>query len=55
MRNQHRCKLSDKQVKEMRNEYMAYIRGYKFLSKKYGCGESTVRDIVQYRTRIGVI
>lgn len=55
MRNQHRCKLTDDQVREMRTLYLAYVRGYKQLAKMFACGESTVRDIVQYRTRIGVL
>jgi hypothetical protein len=48
----HRAKLTNEQVKQMRAEYMAYILGYGYLAKKYGCGESTVRDIVTYRTRM---
>lgn len=51
----HRAKLSAEQVRKMRKEYMAYVVGYGELARKYGCGESTVRDIVQYRTRKNVI
>lgn len=47
----HRAKLTNEQVKAMRAEYMAYIRGYEYLAKKYGCGISTARDICTYRTR----
>jgi len=54
MRNQHRCKLTDEQVREMRNMYLAYVRGYETLARHFNCGVSTVRDIVTYRTRIGV-
>lgn len=45
-----RARLTDDQVRAMRAEYgpgMGYVR----LSRKYQCGVSTVRDIVQYRTR----
>jgi hypothetical protein len=35
----------------MRADYESGIGGYLVLSKRYGCGMSTVRDIVQYRTR----
>jgi hypothetical protein len=48
----HKAKLTDAQVKAMRAEYLAYIRGYGYLAKKYGCGESTARDIVNFYTRI---
>ena len=48
----HRAKLPDSAVLSMRKEYLAYVRGYGYLAKKYGCGESTVRDIVNYCTRI---
>lgn len=51
----HRAKLSSDQVRNMRREYMAYVHGYAELARKYGCGESTVRDIVQYRTRKSII
>ena len=50
----HRAKLSDSAVLSMRKEYLAYVRGYGYLAKKYGCGESTARDICTYRTRINV-
>jgi len=49
-----RVVLNDEQVKEIRKEYMAYIRGYGYLAKKYNCGESTIRDICTYRTRANV-
>ena len=47
----HRAKLTDEQVAQMRKEHLAYIRGYEYLAKKFGCGISTARDICTYRTR----
>lgn len=47
----HRAKLTDQQVREMRYQREAYNRSYGWLAKKFGCGQSTVRDIVKYRTR----
>lgn len=46
-----RARLSDAQVRAMRADYEAGLGGYNALGKKYGCGESTVRDIVNYKTR----
>lgn len=46
-----RAKLTDEQVRAMRSEYVAYARGYGALAEKFGCGVSTVRDIVNYWTR----
>ena len=46
-----RAKLDDAQVAAMCAEYVPYVRGYATLAKKYGCGTSTVRDIVNYWTR----
>lgn len=46
----HRAKLTDEQVSEIRARYPA-VRSYRKLAELYGCGESTVRDIVLYRTR----
>jgi hypothetical protein len=43
--------LTDAQVRQMRAEYKPYVVGYDALAKKYGCGASTARDIVQHRTR----
>lgn len=53
----HKTKLSDAQVKSMRNTYAKWQdeekrMGYESLAKLYGCGVSTARDIVTYRTRI---
>lgn len=41
--------LDQKQREAVRKEYMAYVRGYETLAKKYGVGASTIRDIVQGR------
>jgi Mor family transcriptional regulator len=46
-----RAKLTTEQVNAMRAEYSAGGAGYAYLAAKYQCGVSTVRDIVQYRTR----
>ena len=46
-----RAKLTDAQVAEIRAKYRPYRRGYRQLAREYGCGESTIRDICQYRTR----
>jgi len=49
----HKAKLTDSQVSDMRRlrsadgKYWSYGK----LAKRFQCGESTVRDIVQYRTR----
>jgi len=48
----HRAKLPVEVVKAMRAEYLAYVRGYGWLAKKYDCGVSTARDICTYRTRM---
>lgn len=50
----HRAKLTNAQVKAMRNEHLAYVRGYETLAKKFNCGISTARDICTYRTRKNV-
>lgn len=47
----HRAKLTADQVSQMRREYIPYNVGYGELARRYGCGESTVRDIVNYATR----
>lgn len=47
----HRSKLTSEQVAEMRAIYETGGKGYGFLAELYKCGASTVRDIVQYRTR----
>lgn len=46
-----RAVLTSDQVQAMRADYDAGLGGYVALSRRYGCGISTARDIVQYRTR----
>lgn len=46
----HRAKLSDAQVADMRR-LNDQGWGYRRLSRRFGCGESTARDICTYRTR----
>lgn len=46
-----RANLSTEKVEAMRADYQAGRGGYIALSRVYDCGVSTVRDIVQYRTR----
>ena len=53
MRMHHRAKLPWERVQAMRRDYLAYVRSLEWCARKYGCGASTVRDIVQYRTRVG--
>lgn len=45
------AKLSDKDVELIRTLYEEGL-GYGRISKKFECGESTVRDIVKGRTRL---
>ena len=49
----HNAKLSDADVLEMRElrETKPWLWSYGALAKHFGCGESTVRDVVTYRTR----
>lgn len=47
----HRAKLTDAQVRAMRADYVPYVISIRALARKYGCGLSTVRDIVTYATR----
>jgi len=52
----HRAKLTNEQVEDMRQLYESWKRagsnkGYGWLALIFGCGASTARDIVQYRTR----
>lgn len=54
----HRCgeshqkaKLTDAQVVEMRRLNEEDGIGYRKLAKAFGCGQSTARDIVTFRTR----
>jgi DNA invertase Pin-like site-specific DNA recombinase len=47
----HRAKLTPDQVREMRRLYASGTLGYRILARVFGCGQSTVRDIVKYWTR----
>ena len=46
--------LSDAQVKEIRALYQFRKHGFGYgaLAKKYGVGESTIRDVITYRSRV---
>lgn len=46
-----KSKLTDAQVREIRQLYRAGGTSYARLANQFGCGESTVRDIVTNRTR----
>jgi hypothetical protein len=50
----HRSILSADQVRAMRKMYKPYVVGYTELARHFGCGISTARDIVTYRTRVDV-
>ena len=43
--------VPDNVVAKLRSEYLAYVRSYGYLSKKYGIAVSTVRDYVQFKTK----
>ena len=49
----HRARLSDAQVVEIRAAHRPgeHGLGYGALASRYGVGESTIRDIITYRTR----
>lgn len=47
-----RAKLTTEQVKEMRSMRESTGASYAVLAYKFGCGESTARDIVNYWTRV---
>lgn len=48
--NHHHAKLTPDAVKDIRKNYLAYVRGYGFWSKKYGISVSTVRDVLSYKS-----
>lgn len=50
-----RAILTSDEVRLIRAEYFPYVRGYHVLAKKYGVAESTIRDIVTFRTRVNVL
>jgi Mor family transcriptional regulator len=45
--------LTDDQVREIRSLHQPGKRGHGYgaLARKYGVGESTIRDVITYRTR----
>ena len=49
--------LTDEQVREIRAAHKPDLRGFGYgaLARKYGVGESTIRDIVTYRTRASAL
>ncbi len=47
-----RARLTDEQVREMRQLREQRRKSYDLLGLIFGCGESTARDICTYRTRI---
>jgi hypothetical protein len=47
----YRARLTDAEVELMRSVYESGGIGYRKLAQKFECGQSTVRDIVKYRTR----
>jgi len=51
----HRAKLTNDQVRQMRELYLPYVRGYETLAAMFGCGISTARDICLYYTRRNVL
>lgn len=48
----HNARLTDDDVRVMRDIRRATGVGYRCLSLMFHCGESTVRDILKYRTRV---
>lgn len=53
-KDHHNAKLTSEQVEQMRQlrDDQPSIWSYQALADKFGCGASTARDIVQYRTRV---
>ena len=47
----HRAKLTDEQVRQLRQDHDNDLGGYGTLAKKYGIAPSTARDIVNGWTR----
>jgi len=46
-----KARLTDEQVREIRYQREAHNRSYGWLAQRFGCGESTIRDIIKYKTR----
>ena len=49
----HRAKLTNEQVRKIRQMYASGTVGYRILAKVMGCSQWTIRDIVKYWTRAG--
>jgi hypothetical protein len=49
--NHYKARLSDKDVREMRELHRRAKKGYETLALIFGCGASTARDICTKRTR----
>jgi len=47
----HKARLTDAQVRQMRQLRQDFGLTYKKLAERFKCGESTARDIVNYCTR----
>ena len=47
-----KCRLTDEQVRMMRQRYKPHAYGYEQLAREFHCGISTARDICTYRTRV---
>jgi hypothetical protein len=47
----YRARLSDAEVREMRDLHLRARKGYESLAQIFGCGTSTARDICTGRTR----
>jgi len=45
------ARLSDDDVRCLREMHKAGVAGYRVLAYVWGCGMSTIRDVVTYRTR----
>ena len=46
----HYAKLTPDAVKDIRKNYLAYVRGYGFWAKKYQVSDSTIRDVLSYKS-----
>lgn len=54
--NHHRVTLTDAEVEALRHTWERWKaagdrRGYGAIAELWGCGPSTARDIIQYKTR----
>ena len=46
----HKAKLTEKDVRYIRKNYQANVKGYGFFAKKFGVSISSVRDVLSYRS-----